>query len=70
MVHTLFMAPRSHSMYGGFDSSFERRRIRCGLSRPHMGVGADMTLSQALLLVLSFAVMGYLGVALFKAEWF
>jgi K+-transporting ATPase KdpF subunit len=29
-----------------------------------------MTLTQAILLVLSIAVFVYLGVALFKAEWF
>jgi K+-transporting ATPase KdpF subunit len=29
-----------------------------------------MTLTQAILLVLSVAVFIYLGVALFKAEWF
>jgi K+-transporting ATPase KdpF subunit len=29
-----------------------------------------MTLTQAILLVLSIAVFIYLGVALFKAEWF
>jgi hypothetical protein len=29
-----------------------------------------MTLTQAVLLVLAIAVFAYLGVALFKAEWF
>jgi hypothetical protein len=29
-----------------------------------------MSISQLLLLVASVAVFGYLGVALFKAEWF
>ena len=29
-----------------------------------------MSLVQAILLALSIAVFGYLGVALFKAEWF
>ena len=34
------------------------------------GPGADMTLTQAVPLVLSIAVFIYLGLALFKAEWF
>ena len=29
-----------------------------------------MTITEVILLVLSFAVFVYLGVALFKAEWF
>jgi K+-transporting ATPase KdpF subunit len=29
-----------------------------------------MNIAQVILLVLSIAVFGYLGVALFKAEWF
>jgi K+-transporting ATPase KdpF subunit len=35
-----------------------------------MGAGADMSVVQAVLLALSVAVFAYLGVALFKAEWF
>ncbi len=35
-----------------------------------LGPGADMTLAQGILLALSIAVFIYLGVALFKAEWF
>jgi hypothetical protein len=35
-----------------------------------MGAGAAMSLVEALLLALSIVVFIYLGIALFKAEWF
>ncbi len=37
---------------------------------PYLGAVADMTVVQALLLALSIVTFIYLGVALFKAEWF
>jgi hypothetical protein len=35
-----------------------------------MGAGAGMTIASGLLLALSVVVFIYIGVALFKAEWF
>jgi K+-transporting ATPase KdpF subunit len=35
-----------------------------------MGVGAGMTATQAVLLALSIVLFVYLGVAMFKPEWF
>jgi K+-transporting ATPase KdpF subunit len=35
-----------------------------------MGIGAGMTAVQVVLLILSIAVFIYLGVAMFKPEWF
>lgn len=35
-----------------------------------MGVGKGMSIVDLLLLVVSVAVFAYLGLAMFKAEWF
>jgi hypothetical protein len=46
------------------------RHLRGGNAGADLGPGADMTLTEGILFALSIAVFVYLGVALFKAEWF
>jgi len=44
--------------------------LRSADARPHLGVGAGMTVVQGILLAVSVAVFIYLGIAMFKPEWF
>jgi hypothetical protein len=59
-------------MLGAWLTSFwhSNRHPRGRHAGPDLEPGADMTPTQAVLLALSIAVFVYLGVALFKAEWF
>ena len=43
---------------------------RCPSHRPELGAGAHMTVVDGILLAVSVAVFVYLGVAMFKPEWF
>ncbi len=44
--------------------------VRPGDARSDLGAGAGMTAGQGILLVVSVVVFIYLGVAMFKPEWF
>jgi K+-transporting ATPase KdpF subunit len=46
------------------------RRLRGSDVGPDLGAGPGMSVAQGILLALSVAVFIYLGVAMFKAEWF
>jgi K+-transporting ATPase KdpF subunit len=46
------------------------RAVRGADARPHLGAGAGVTVVQGLLLALSVVMFIYLGVAMFKPEWF